>query len=153
MVIEEVISCRMCSPTSRKALIDFEFHRMDEIREVCTVVDEERGQMVSHEVLVSALAVDLGRESMGISSTLASADTRHNYREAREDLADCTLLHPACPGKIAPVAIGLEFAICTMAESVDYAFGCPLSVEVQHLFTYSCIFQDIVASRTGAEGV
>jgi hypothetical protein len=60
---------------------------MDQVREKSTIVDEETRYMVSNQIMVSALAVDLGRESMCIASRVCSSRSSYNDRETSEDVA------------------------------------------------------------------
>ena len=81
------------------------------IWKVCTIVDEERGDMVSDEVLVATLAIDLGREAMRVSSYLATAIARNNDRKPGKDLADSAGLQPTRGGHVTPVSERLKCPI------------------------------------------
>ena len=61
----------MCSTTGGESLVDFEFDCMNQVWEVCPIIDEERGHVVANKILVSALAVDFGRKPMSISTAFA----------------------------------------------------------------------------------
>ena len=103
MLIEEVVSRGMRCSARRKALVCLELDSMNEIREVRSIVDEERRQVVANKILIAALGVDLRRKAMRIAAALATTRTRYNNGEAGEDLANSTLLQPACRGEVAPV--------------------------------------------------
>ena len=83
---------------------------MDQVREESTIVDEETRYMVSYEIMVSALAVDLRSESMCIASRVCSTNSSHNDRETSKNVAGSVPLQPACRCEVAPISTGGEGA-------------------------------------------
>lgn len=90
--------------------VGFCFHSMDQVREESTVVDEEAGDMVTHKVVISTLAIDLRRETMRIPARICSPHSRHHDRETGEHVAGGIALQPACRCEVAPISSGREGA-------------------------------------------
>lgn len=103
------ISC-LATLTCGEARVRFCFYSMDQVREESTIVDEETRYMVSDEIMVSALAVDLRSESMCITSSVCSTHSSHNDREPSENITGGISLQPACRCEVAPISSGSEGA-------------------------------------------
>lgn len=66
--------------------------------ELSAIIDKERRDMVANKILIATFAIDLGCKTMSVTFAFASAHTCDDDGEAGEDLADGTLLKPACLG-------------------------------------------------------
>jgi hypothetical protein len=60
---------------------------------------------VSHQIMISTLAVNLSCESMSISTALAATIAGYYDRESNEYLAYCPFLEPASGSEIAPITV------------------------------------------------
>ena len=115
MLVEEIVCGRVSRSTGREPFVRLVFYSMDEIREGSSIIDEEGRQVVSDEILITACAIDSSGESMRISTTLAPARTGYHNRETGKYLADFPLSEPTRRGKVTPIAIRLELAVCAVA--------------------------------------
>jgi hypothetical protein len=102
--------------------------------------------MVSNQVLVAALRIDLCCEAVGISITLATASTSHDNRESSEGFADGAGLEPAGHSQVAPISVGFELAVGAVPKCMYNAFWCTLSIEVQYLLSNCRVFEQVVST-------
>ena len=51
---------------------------MNKIRKVDAIIDEERGQMIAHEIMIATGAVYLGGETVSVSTGLATSIAGNN---------------------------------------------------------------------------
>jgi hypothetical protein len=79
--------------TCGETRVGFCFYSMDQVWEESTIVDEETRYMVSDEIMVSALTVDLRSESMCIASRVCSTNSSHNDRETSKNVTGGVSLH------------------------------------------------------------
>jgi hypothetical protein len=96
--------------TCGETRVGFCFYSMDQVWEESTIVDEETRYMVSDEIMVSALTVDLRSESMCIASRVCSTNSSHNDRETSKNVTGGVSLQPACRCEVAPISSGGEGA-------------------------------------------
>ncbi len=108
--------------------------RMDQIRELDRVLNEEDGHVVSDEVPVALLGVELDGEAADVARGVGRPALADDGREAHEDgrsLAD--LGEGRRLRVLGDVGGALEVAVRGRAARVDDALGDALVVEVHHL--------------------
>ena len=107
--------------------------RADEVRELHGVADEEDRGVVTHEIPVALVGVELEREAAGIAPGIGGAELTRDRGETRQHVGLGAWLEEAGLGVGADVFGGLEVTEGTRALGVHDTLWDALAVEVSHL--------------------
>ena len=132
---------------ARQALL-----RVDEVRELDAVADEEHRGVVADEVVVALGGVELHGEAAGVAPGVGGAALAGDGGEADQHLGlGARLEDSAALVYLRDVLGGLERTECAAALGVHYALRDALAVELRELFDQVVVGQDDGA--VGADGL
>src|SRR5271169_307473 len=108
---------------------------MNEVRKFVGIADEKDRRVVSHQIPIPVLCVELERETSHVPFCVGSAALTCDRREAQKKICFLPdLSEDLCSGKSGDVACDRERAERGRAFGVDHALRNSLSVEVCVLF-------------------
>ncbi len=130
--------------------------RVDEVRELHGVPDEEHPQVVAHQVPVAVLGVELHGEAARVARHLRGVPATRDCREPHGDVGLLArLLEQPCPGVprdrlVADGAVSREGAVGEDTTGVHHTLGDALAVEVADLLEEVVVLQG--RRTTGSDG-
>ena len=128
--------------------------RMDEIGELRGVPDEEHRRVVTDQVVVALLGVELQREAPRVADCVGRTEFTGNGREAREHVGLLADLVEECGARPLRDVLGhLEEAMGAVSARVHDALGHAFAIELRHLLDQVVVLQQQRAVRAGTEGV
>ena len=107
---------------------------MDQVRKLDRVLDEEHRDVVSHQIPVPGVGVELHGEPTSVAGEVGGALVAGDGRETGEHLGALPRFAEQDRGReVGLVLVALEVPSRAVAASVDDAFGDSLVVEVEDL--------------------
>jgi hypothetical protein len=129
-------------------------HRVDQIRKLHRILDEEHRDVVADEIPVAFVRIELDGEPAHVTRRVggtALAGHRRKAHEHRRALAG--LGKDRCPRQLCQRFVALEEAVGARAPGMHDALGNALMVEVRDLFPEDEIFQQRGSAQAGLERV
>src|SRR5277367_881772 len=105
MLCEEVISRGMSRTTCWKSLVRLEFDGMNQVRKLCSIIDEERRQMIPNKIMVSTWTVDLCGKPVRVAATFAASRAGSNDGKPNKHITCRIIAQPTGRGNIAEIAV------------------------------------------------
>ncbi len=128
--------------------------RMDEVRELDPVLDEEDGDVVADEVPVALVGVELHGEPPDVPGSVRRAARSEHRREAHEGPRDGARVgEDACARDLGQRLVELEAPMGTGPPSVHHPLGDPLVIEVGDLLPQVVVLEERGSARVGPQGV
>ena len=138
----------------REAAVGLHFHRVDEVRELDGVLDEEDRDVVADEIPVAFIGVEFHGEAAHVSRCIDGARAAGDRGETCEERrAFAGFGEEASAGEIGDRFRAFEKSVCGASAGVDDAFGDALMVEVEDLFAQHEIFKQRRTERAGLQAV
>src|SRR5215217_5334201 len=112
----------------------FGFERMDEIGKLDCVLDEEHGNVVAHQIVVTLRSVELGGEAADIACNIEGTPLPDGCREPDENLGFLIRILQEC--RLRDVCLGfvaLKVAMGCRTPGVNHPFRNPLVVKMLQL--------------------
>ena len=132
----------MCTGGLRHLMVRFGFDRVDEIRKLHRVLDEEHRHVVAHQIPVAFVGIELHRETARVARSVLGSALACDGREANEDGRDLAgLLERRGLGQVGGSVVALEETMCRRAAGMHDALGNALVVEVGELLAQDEVFQ------------
>ena len=126
----------------RKAAVRLRLHRMDEVRKLDRVLDEEHRNVVADQVPVALVRVELDREAADIARRVLRSLRARDRREAAEHRRALALLRENRGARqLGNGARALEVAVRARAAGMHDALRNPLVVEVEDLLAKDEVFE------------
>ena len=138
--IPEIIVCRL---RLRERAIGLRLHRMDDVRELDGVLDEEHRDVVADEIPVALLGVELDCEAANVASEVERSFRSCHSREAHEN--GCLLartLEDVGAGICSQGIVGLEKAVRAVAARVHNALRDAFVVKMEDFLPEVEIFDE-----------
>ena len=125
----------MRSLSLRDFVVRFWLDRMDEIRELDRLLDEEDGDVIANDVPVAFFGVEFGGETSNVSDSVCASSATLDGREANKGWCSARGVgqHPS-GGDILKTLEELELAMSTSPSSMDDTFRDTLVVEAMNLW-------------------
>ena len=138
----------------RDLVVRLRLDRVDEVRELHRVLDEEDRDIVPDEVEIALVGVELDREAAHVAREIARAPGARHRREAHEHRGSPRRILQECGLRVAGERlVDLEVAVGRRAPGVHHALGNALVVEVGDLLPEDEVFQERRAAGCDLEGV
>ena len=132
----------------------FRFDRVDEVRKLDGVLNEEDRHVVAHQVVIAFLRVELDGETAHVAHGIGRAARPLHRRKTHIDRClHCGVLQECGLGVLAHRLVDLEHAMGGRTARMHDALGDAFVVEMRDLFTHDEIFEQRGAARTGAQRV
>jgi len=129
-------------------------HRVDEVRELDGVLDEEDRHVVTHQVEVAFIRIELHGETAYVAHRVAGTAWALHRGETHEHRSDfLRVLQETRLGQLGMVAIALEIAMGARAPGVHDTLRNALVVEMGDLLAHDEVFKQRGATRPGLERV
>ena len=131
-VLREVVPERGRVVGVREVGFRITFLRVDEVRELGGISEEEDGRVVRHDVPVALVRLHLDGEAARVPRAVVRAGLAAHRREADGDGARLAFFaEDVGDGEVRERVRALEVAVGAAALGVDDALGDPLAVEVR----------------------
>ena len=138
----------------RDLVVRLRLDRVDEVRELHRVLDEEDRDIVPDEVEVALVGVELDREAAHVAREITRAPGARHRREAHEHRGSPRRILQECGLRVAGERlVDLEVAVGRRAPGVHHALGNALVVEVGDLLPEDEVLQERRAAGCDLEGV
>jgi hypothetical protein len=135
-------------------VVGLRLDRVDEIRELHRVLDEEDGDIVSHEVEVPLVGVELDREAPHVARQIARAPRARHRGEAHEHRRlPRGILEERGPRVAGQRPVDLEVAVGRRTPGVHHALRDALVIEVGDLLPKDEVLQERRAAGANLEGI
>ncbi len=126
---------------------------VDEILKLLRVADEEDRRVVSDQVVVAVVAVELDGEATRVAHGVGRSHLAGNGGEAEKDVGSSPLLEDAGLGVVTHVLVALEVPVGTGALGMDDPFGDAFPVELGHLLDQVVVLEQDGSLLACGEGV
>ena len=138
----------------RDLVVRLRLDRVDEVRELDRVLDEEDRDVVADEVEVALLGVELHREAAHVAREVGRAPGARDGREAHEHRGPPRgVLQERGPGVAGQRLVDLEVAVGGRAPGVHHALGDALVIEVGDLLPEDEVLEERRAAGPGLQRV
>ena len=138
----------------RDLVVRLRLDGVDQVGKLDGILDEEDGDVVSHQVKNSFLGVELDREAAHVARQVARAARAGHRRETDEDRGRRRrVLEELRPRELRHRLVDLEGAVRRRTARMDDALGDALVVEMGNLLAQDEIFEQGGAARPRLEGV
>ena len=138
----------------RHGVVRLGLHRVDEVRKLHRVLDEEHRDVVADQVPVALVGVELDREAAHVARRVGRAALAGHGREAHEDRRALSRLgEQRRPGVALQRLVALEEAVSAGAARVHDALGNALVVEVGDLLAKDEVLEQRRPAQAGLERV
>jgi hypothetical protein len=125
--------------------------RVDDVRELDGVLDEEHRDVVADQIEGALVGVELRREAAGVPDGVGRSARAEDRGEPDEDRRLLPLAEEAGPGDRSGGAVAGEHAVRSGSARVDDALGNALVVEVGDLLAEVMILQEDRAAGPGLQ--
>ena len=133
--------------------IRLRLRRVDEVRELDAVLDEEHRDVVADQIEVALLRVELRREAAHVADGVRRAPGPDDGREPDEHRGRRALAKESGRAEVVGTLGRLEGAVSAGSSRVHDAFGEPLVVEVGDLLAQVVVLEQGRAALTDGEAV
>lgn len=105
------------------------------VRELDGILDEEDGDIVSHEIPISFISVELDRKSTDISNGICTSSTSLDGRKSSKDRCSARRVsQDSGRSDICSTLKELEMPKCTSSPSMHNSFGNPFVIKAVDLY-------------------
>ncbi len=138
----------------RDLVVRLGFDRVDEVRKLDGILDEEHWHVVADQVEVALVGVELGGKAAHVAHGVRRAARALHGGEAHEYRGLLALCREERGlGQLAVVVVADEHAVCGGTARVDDALGDAFMIEVGELLAHDEVFEQRGPTAAGLEGV
>ncbi|MNE18298.1 hypothetical protein D3C80_1113290 [compost metagenome] len=132
----------------------FRFYRVDEIRKLDRVLNEEHRHIVANQVKVALIGKELHRKTTNIAHRITRPARSLHGGKTHEHWRDFLRIpQKACLGQLGMGLVGLKITVGAGATGVHDALGNALVVKMRDFLAHDEVFKQRRAARAGPQGI